>query len=433
MFLSLLHCRYLRLSACLLSLMALFFHAPAQAELVVDVSGFGANRLPIAIADFGGDAPYSRVLTSVIRADLERSGQFKLIDPGSSPLTEVSSPDYVDWRIRGADALVTGSVSTGADGRHESRFRLFDIPQQKVLAGAAFVVSTPMLRAAAHRIADVVYEKLTGEKGVFATRIAYVVKQASNQYELQISDADGQNAQAALRSKEPIISPVWSPDGTRLSYVSFENRKPVVYVHTLSSGRRTVVANFKGSNSAPTWSPDGRRLAVVLSKDGGSQIFVLNADGSGVQRLTSGAGISTEPCFSPDGQLIYFTSDRGGSPQIYSMNSDGSDARRVTFDGNYNVSPRISPDGKTLAFISRRDGGFRLAVMDLASKQVQILTDSSKDESPSFAPNGRMILFATEVGRRGVLSAISIDGGVKQRLSVTGGDVREPAWSPFVQ
>lgn len=406
---------------------------PAHSELTIEITGAGANRIPLAIADFGGEAGTSRALTSVVRGDLERSGLFKLIDPSGAAMSESTSPVYGDWKNRGADALAAGSIGPSGDGRQEARFRLYDVNKQSALTGAAFVTSTPMLRAAGHRIADAIYEKLIGEPGVFSTRIAYVVKSGANRYELHIADADGQSAQAALKSREPIISPTWSPDGSRLAYVSFENKKPVVYVHSLASGQRIVVANFKGSNSAPAWSPDGRKLAVVLSKEGGSQIFTVNADGSGVQRLTTSSGINTEPFYAPDGQSIYFTSDRGGSPQIYRSSVGGGDAQRVTFEGRYNVSPRISPDGKTMAFISQRESGFRLAAMDLASKQVQILTDSNKDESPTFAPNGRMILIATEIGGRGVLSAVSVDGRIKQRLSISAGDVREPAWGPFTK
>lgn len=400
----------------------------AQAQLSLEITGAGANRLPVTIADFAGDAT-ARVVANTVRSDLERSGAFRLIDPAATVISESAQVNLGDWKARGADALVGGSLQRSPDGRMEARFRLYDTQRQAAIGGEAYLTGADQLRAAGHRIADYVYEKLTGEKGIFSTRIAYVLK-SGGQYRLQIADADGQAAVTALTSTEPIISPVWSPEGGRLAYVSFEKKKPVIYVHHLATGQRSVIANFKGSNSAPAWSPDGRKLAVALTKDGNSQLYVINADGSGVQRLTQSSGIDTEPRYAADGSVIYFTSDRGGSPQIYRVSAQGGDAQRVTFEGAYNVSPRPSPDGKLLAYITRREGRFQLAVLDLASRQVQVLTDSSRDESPSFAPNSRMILIATETGGRGVLTAVSSDGRIKQRLSVSGGDVREPAWGP---
>lgn len=404
----------------------------AHAQLAIEITGAGANRIPIAIPDFQGDPVAARVVASVVRSDLERSGLFKTVDTTGTAMDENSPVDHAAWKARGADALAAGSIARSPDGRLEARFRLYDTQKAASLGGAAYVTGNNLLRLAGHRIADYIYEQLTGEKGVFSTRIAYVIK-GSGKYLLQIADADGEGAATALTSPEPIISPVWSPDGGRLAYVSFEKKKPVIYVHTLSTGQRHIVANFKGSNSAPAWSPDGGRLAVVLTKDGNSQLYLINADGSGVRRVAQSAGIDTEPRFSPDGGTLYFTSDRGGSPQIYQIPASGGGAQRVTFEGSYNVSPRPSPDGKSLAFITRRDGRFQLASLDLASRQMQVLTDSVKDESPSYAPNGRMILIATEVGGRGVLSAVSSDGRIKQRLSISAGDVREPAWGPFVK
>lgn len=406
----------------------------AQAQLSIEITGAGANRIPLAVASFDGERIVSQALVSVVRADLERCGLFRLVDPGTAPLGDSTPVRYGDWTSRGADALVVGSMSAAGDGRYETRFRLHDIPKQAALADEAYShSSTPyQLRATAHRIADAIYEKLTGERGVFATRVAYVVK-STGRYELQIADADGANAQAALASREPIISPSWSPDGSKLAYVSFESKKPVVYVHDLATGRRHVAANFKGSNSAPAWSPDGKRLAVVLTKDGNSQLYAVNTDGSGVTRLATSSGIDTEPQYSPDGAWIYFTSDRGGSPQIYRISATGGQAERVTFEGSYNVTPRLAPNGKSMAYISRENGRFQVTVMDLATRQTQILTDSSKDESPSFAPNGRMIIYATEINGRGVLAAVSADGRVKQKLSVQAADIREPAWGPLTK
>ncbi|HEX9396666.1 MAG TPA: Tol-Pal system beta propeller repeat protein TolB [Burkholderiales bacterium] len=415
----------------------MFLVAPpaARAQLSIEITGAGANRIPIAVAPFVGEAALGEGLTAVVRADLERSGLFRLLEvPPMSPApTEASAVGYPEWRSRLADALVLGSVSARPDGRFEARFRLFDVVKQQPLGGIAYTLSREQARATAHRIADFVYEKLTGEKGVFSTRIAYVVKRPPNRYELQIADADGAGAETALASLEPIISPAWSPDGRRLAYVSFEAKKPVVYVHSLTDGKRYAVAHFRGSNSAPAWSPDGKTLAVVLSVDGGSQMFFINADGSGPRRrVTTSSSIDTEPRFSPDAQWLYFTSDRGGSPQVYRMPVAGGEPQRVTFDGSYNVTPRLSPDGKTLAYVTRNAGRFQVALLDLGNRQVQIITDSEQDESPSFAPNGRMILLATVLGGRGVLAAVSSDGRIRQRLPYSGGDVREPAWGPYI-
>jgi TolB protein len=402
---------------------------PAFSQLSIEITGAGANRIPVSIADFAGERIVSQALTAVVRGDLERSGWFRLVEPGSLATMEPTAGNIADLKARGADGYVAGSSATTGEARYETRFRLFDVQKQASLGGHTYAHGSNQLRTTAHRISDFVYEKLTGEPGVFSTRIAYVVK-STGRFELQVADADGMNAQAALASREPIISPTWSPDGTKLAYVSFEAKKPVVYVHDLASGRRHVAANFKGSNSAPAWSPDGKRLAVVLTKDGSSQLYTLNVDGSGVTRLASSSGIDTEPQYSPDGQWIYFTSDRGGSPQIYRIGASGGNAERVTFEGSYNVTPRLSPDGRNMAYVSRNGGRFQLTLMDIASKQSQILTDTAKDESPSFAPNGRTILYASEINGRGVLGTVSIDGRIKQKLSVQAADVREPAWGP---
>jgi TolB protein len=413
-------------------LILLAFTPAAHAVLTIEIVGSGTNQFPIAIVPFRAEGGLSQPITPVVSADLARSGVFKLVDAGGiNPLpAQPQDVNYDTWRTRGAEAVVIGTIAPLPDGRYDVRFRLMDVAKQAQLAGFAYTASGAQLRHTAHKIADVIYEKLTGDKGVFSTRITYVAKQGKR-FELQVADADGYGAQTVLASAEPIISPSWSPDGTRLAYVSFEQKKPIVYVQSLTTGVRRALANFWGSNSAPTWSPDGRRLAVVLTKDGGSQIYLINADGGGVTPLTRNSAINTEPNFSPDGELLLFTSDRGGSPQIYGMPARGGEARRITFEGTYNVSPRFNPDGKSFTFIQRNGGRFNVAVQDMATRQVQVLTDGTMDESPSFAPNGRMILYATEVRGRGILSAVSSDGRVKQRLTADVGDVREPAWGPL--
>jgi len=420
-----------------LFLAVIFFlvSASAGAQLSIEITGAGAQRTPIAIVPFAGEAAVGTSLTAIVRADLERSGLFRGLEvPPMSPApNENTQVNYGEWRSRLADAVVVGSVGMAADGRYEVRFRVYDVVKQAPLGAIAYLFTKDNARAAAHRIADFVYEKITGEKGVFSTQIAYVVRRAAT-YELQIADADGERAQYLLRSNEPIISPVWSPDGRRIAYVSFESKKPIVYVHHVSENKRQVVASFRGSNSAPAWSPDGKTIAVVLSVEGGSQIYLINSDGSGPRRrISNSQSIDTEPRYSPDGKFLYFTSDRGGSPQIYRMGATGGDAQRVTFRGSYNVTPRPSPDGRVLAYVTRDSGKFQVALMDLANQQVQVITDSDRDESPSFAPNGRMILLATVIGGRGVLSAVSADGRIKQRLPFAGGDVREPSWGPFTE
>ena len=412
--------------AAILSLPAL----PALAQFRVEVTGVGLTQLPIALAPFRGEAQSPQRISAIVQADLERSGQFRSIDAAGAALDEVSRPDMAQWRQKSADSLVTGSITRLADGRYDIRFRLWDVVRAQDLGGQSFVVSQGDLRLVAHRIADFVYEKLTGERGVFSTRIAYVTK-AGGRYSLWVADADGENAQAALSSPEPIISPAWAPNGTQLAYVSFESRKPVVYVHDVASGRRRLIANFRGSNSAPAWSPDGRQLAVTLTRDGSSQLYTIDANGGEPRRLMQSSGIDTEPGFSGDGRTIYFVSDRGGAPQIYKVAASGGNAERVTFSGSYNISPSVSPDGRWLAYISRVGGAFKLHVMDLGTGAVSAITDTTADENPSFAPNSRLIVYATQQQGREALMTTTLDGKIKARLAGQGGDIREPDWGPY--
>jgi TolB protein len=414
----------------LFCLWTIFLCIPGFAQFRVEVSGVGMTQLPIAVAAFRGQDSTPQKISSIIQADLERSGQFRGVDSVGSSFDETSRPDIALWRQKGADSLVFGSVTRLADGRYDVRFRLWDVVRGQDLGGQSYPVTAADLRLAAHRIADFVYEKLTGDKGVFSTRISYVTKGAQR-HQLWVADADGENSQSALASPEPIISPAWSPSGGQLAYVSFESRKPVVYVHDVATGKRRLIANFRGSNSAPAWSPDGRSIALTLSKDSGSQLYTIDANGGEPRRLTQSGSIDTEPVYTPDGKSIYFVSDRGGAPQIYKMPSAGGSAERVTFTGNYNISPVISPDGRWMAYISRMGGAFKLHVMDLSAGTATAITDTAMDESPSFAANSRLIVYATQSQGREALMTTTLDGKVKARLNGQIGDIREPDWGPF--
>lgn len=405
-------------------------HSATFAQMRVEVVGVGSNQIPIAVAMFADEGVAPADVSDIIRADLERSGIFKVID-GVSVLSETAIIDHAQWKTRGADALVVGSVQKLADGRIEVRYKLHDTIKGAQLSSLILSKDARFTRVVAHKIADDIYEKMTGTRGAFATRVAYVNEnRAERDYRLEIADADGESVQVAVRSREPIISPSWSPDGGKVAYVSFEQRKPVIYVQDLVTGGRKAIVNEKGSNSAPSWSPDGSKLTVALSKDGHTQVYGVNADGSGLRRLSNSNGIDTEPQYSADGQTIYFTSDRSGGPQVYKMSASGGNATRVTFNGSYNISPRVSSDGKTLAWISQRDGGFSLYAMDLASGQELRLAEQATE--PSFSPNGKYIMYATKTGGRTSLAVVSVDGRVKQRLTTKAGNIREPNWGPFM-
>ena len=406
---------------------------PAAAQFRVEISGVGATQIPIVVGNFRDEAVSGTSIGGIVRADLARSGLFRSSE-SPQPLDERSTVVAAEWRSRGVDAVVGGSVARLADGRFDVRYKLWDAVRGEELLGRSQMVVAGDLRLAAHRIADEIYQALTGEPGVFATRIAYVLR-GGRRHTLQVTDADGERAQVALASAEPIISPAWSPDGRELAYVSFETQKAVVWVQSLVTGERRQLANFRGSNSAPAWSPDGRELVVTLSTAGIAQLFVMPREGGSPRRLTSSSAIDTEAVYAPDGRFIYFVSDRGGGPQIYRVPPSGGSPERVTFAGAHNISPSISPDGKLMSYVARQgNGAFKLALMDLANGSgggVRLLTDTSDDESPSFAPNGRLIVYTSRERGRDVLMTTTLDGKIKTRLVSSGADMLEPAWGPF--
>lgn len=409
---------------------------PAAAVLQIDITQGIESASPIAIVPFAVQgAPVAEDVAAVISADLGRSGRFKSMKR-EDMLATPSAPEqvrFLDWRMLGQDHLVIGQVRPGAEG-YVVQFQLFDVLKGSVLTSYTVESSAVDLRRTAHRIADMIYQQITGTPGAFATRIAYVTSvmgdKAKRLYRIQVADADGFAPQTIVTSPEPLMSPSWSADGKRLAYVSFESKASAIFVQDLSTGHRDMVSSLPGINGAPAWAPDGRRLAVTLSKEGNPDVYVLDLQSGGLVNITNNRAIDTEPNWSPDGGSIVFTSDRGGRPQLYIAPSSGGTAQRVTYEGDYNARGAFSPDGRSLVMV-HGSGGFRIAVMDLKNRAIRVLTKGPLDESPSFAANGSMIMYASKTGNEGYLSAVSFDGGVHQRLSSETHDVREPAWSPF--
>ena len=418
-------------------LLIALYGAPAHAVLTIEITKGADTGIPIAVVPFGWKGPGRppQPIGEIIEADLLRSGRFTAIQQKDFVSHPQDDKDVVfkDWRIVKAEALVIGGVTPAGPGRYQVQFRLYDVFKQAQLAGFRYTVAADTLRAVAHQVADVVYEKLTGEPGAFNTRIAYITKEGAKtaEYKLQVADADGYNPRTVVRSTEPLLSPAWSPDGKQIAYVSFEEQRPKVYVQTLADGRRQLIAEFKGINGAPAWSPDGRRLALALSKDGNAEIYLYTLGTRALRRLTYDGAIDTEPAWAPDGRSLVFTSDRAGRPQLYRMGADGGAAQRVTFEGDYNARASFSPDGRMLTLVSGDRGRFHIATLKLDDGTLNVLTETPLDESPSFAPNGRMILYASELRGRGVLASVSADGRVRQLFREEQGDVREPAWSPY--
>lgn len=415
----------------LLGMLMLAHASISDAALSIEIIGAGEHQIPVSIVPFGGDQTLAQAINEVVTGDLQRSGLFRLVDPAGKSPHEVSEINYNDWQLRSAVALAIGKVTTQPNGRIEARFRLLDVLKQVELVGQAVSGGDGQVRAVGHRIADLIYEKLTGDQGVFSTRIAYVNRQGKS-FSLIVADSDGYNDQIILKHNEPIMSPAWSPDGSHLAYVSFETGHAAVFVQSLLTNQRKAVANFPGSNSAPAWSPDGRQLAVVMTRDGGSQIYLMQPDGSNIRRMTFTGGIDTEPNFSPDGQFLLFTSDRGGSPQIYRMPVEGGAAQRLTFAPGSSFAPRHSQDGKSFVFSHLTGGKFYISVQEFQSGQMVTLTDGGWEKKPSFAPNGRIILFASEARGRGILATVSSDGRVQQHMFTQSGDAREPVWGPHL-
>ena len=425
--------------ACLLMTGLLLGARGADAALTIQITGGTEGAQPIAVVPFGwaGSGKLPTNVGKVIANDLRRSGRFAPLadkDLVGHPHTG-DEVNFQSWRVLRVDNLVVGKVQATGPNSYTVQFQLFDVFQGRQIIGYSIPAHGSDLRRVAHHISDLIYHSLTGERGAFNTRIAYVTADRKSKddtdYELQVADSDGYHPQTILRSSQPIMSPAWSPDGKQLAYVSFEHHRSQIFVQNVASGARRVVASYPGIDGAPAFSPDGKRLAMTLSKDGSPDIYILNLSTGHLRRLTDDPSIDTEAAWMPGGKNLVFTSDRGGGPQIYEISADGGPAKRLTFDGNYNAGASVSPDGGHIAVVHGSGGNYQIAVLDLKTGLLQTVSKGPLDESPSFAPNGSMILYAAEHGNRGVLATVSEDGRAGQRLVAQQGNVSEPAWGPF--
>jgi len=414
----------------------------SHAALRVEITKGADGAIPIAIVPFeriGTNIKTSVDVSDIVASDLQRSGKFSPIEKSKliAQPKDLEEVNYKLWRIASIDHLVIGKLSVVQPNHYEISFRLLDVFKGVQVLGYQFTANDQTIRSVSHHISDLIYEKITGQKGAFDTKIAYVTAQRKQgvqpSYMLQVADTDGYNPQTVLNSTQPIMSPSWSPDGSMLAYVSFEKRKPEIYIQNLYNQQRSKVTSYEGINGAPVWSPDGKKLALTLSKGGNPDIYILDIATRKLQQLTKHWGIDTEPAWMPDGKELVFTSSRTGKPQIYRVQTNGSTPKRLTFEGKYNASPEVASDGRTLVFVQGEGNVFKIASMDMQSGYMQILTDGPLDESPSFAPNGSMILYASTDKYQGVLSAVSSDGRFKQKLVLSDGDVREPTWGPLRQ
>ncbi len=429
------HSRFKLLLSGILLLFAVRAHAILEIEITQGIEG----ALPIAIVPFlwqGAEGGSPENIAAIVTADLHRSGQFSPYPVMEFPQQPAAANevDFPAWRSLGVESLVIGTIKPETAGRYAVQFQLFDVIRGKSQLGYNIPAARGDLRKVAHKISDLIYKALTGKRGAFSSRVAYISElspaQKTERYSLQVADSDGYNAQTIFTSSDPLMSPVWSPDAQRVAYVSFENGHPQVFVQHLRGGSRSRISDRPGINSAPAWSANGRKLALTLSIDGHPEIYVMDMATRRLTRLTRSSSIDTEPVWMPDGKSLVFTSDRSGQPQLYRVPATGGRAKRLTFEGSYNAAADVSPDGSKIAMVHYDGTGYRIAVLDLRTRIFRVLTDGRLDESPSFAPNGSMIIYATEYRDRAVLAAVSEDGRVRQRLTLQEGDVREPVWSP---